>query len=96
MTTGLFRALDTFSRMEAVEGNPETYLADRILPHLPVYEILRSLRLYHDPDEMYLRAIERAFPAGNSAFVALREDLDAMGNTSRFFSRSFSAGTGSM
>jgi aspartate/methionine/tyrosine aminotransferase len=79
LTTGLFRALDTFSRMEPVEGNPETYMADRILPHLPVYEILRSLRLYHDPDETYLRAVERAFPAGNSAFVALREDIDAMG-----------------
>ena len=79
LTTGLFRALDTFSRGESVEGNPETYLADRILPHLPVYEILRSLRLYHDVDETYLRAIERAFPAGNSAFLALREDLDAMG-----------------
>jgi aspartate/methionine/tyrosine aminotransferase len=78
LTTGLFRALDTFSRLESVEGNPETYLADRILPHLPVYEILRSLRLYHDVDETYLRAIERAFPAGNSAFLALREDLDAM------------------
>jgi aspartate/methionine/tyrosine aminotransferase len=79
LTTGLFRALDTFSRLESVEGNPETYLADRILPHLPVYEILRTLRLYHDVDEIYLRAIERAFPAGNSAFLALREDLDAMG-----------------
>ncbi len=79
LTTGLFRALDTFSRLASVEGNPETYLADRILPHLPVYEILRSLRLYHDVDETYLRAIERAFPAGNSAFLALREDLDAMG-----------------
>jgi hypothetical protein len=79
LTTGLFRALDTFSRIESVEGNPETYIADRILPHLPVYEILRSLRLYHDVDETYLRAIERAFPAGNSAFLALREDLDAMG-----------------
>jgi hypothetical protein len=79
VTTGLFRALNTFSRGESVEGNPETFIADRILPHLPVYEILRSLRLYHDPDQTYLRAIERAFPAGNSAFLALREDLDAMG-----------------
>ncbi len=79
LTTGLFRALDTFSRSESVEGNPETFIADRILPHLPVYEILRSLRLYHDVDEIYLRAIERAFPAGNSAFLALREDIDAMG-----------------
>jgi hypothetical protein len=34
--------------------------------------------LYHDVDLQYLRAIERAFPAGNSAFLALREDVDAM------------------
>ncbi len=78
LTTGLFRALDTFSRQESVEGDPETFLADRILPHLPVYEILQSLRLYHDVELRNLHAIERAFPAGNSALLALREDLDAM------------------
>jgi len=78
LTTGLFRALDTFSRQDSVEGDPDTFLADRILPHLPVYEILQSLRLYHDLDVRYLHAVERAFPAGNSAFLALREDVDAM------------------
>ena len=78
LTTGLFRALDTFSRLDLVEGNPETFIADRILPHLPVYEILRSLRYYHDAEERHLRAIARAFPAGNSALLALREDIDAM------------------
>jgi hypothetical protein len=44
-----------------------------------VYEILQSLRLYQDVDLTALRSIERAFPAGNSAFLALREDEDAMG-----------------
>jgi aspartate/methionine/tyrosine aminotransferase len=78
LTTGLFRALDTFSRQESVVGDPETFIADRILPHLPVYEILQSLRLYHDVDMHYFHAIERAFPAGNSALLALREDIDAM------------------
>lgn len=78
LTTGLFRALDTFAQGESVKGDPETYLADRILPHLPVYEILNSLRLYHDVDQRYIQRIERAFPAGNSAFLALREDVDAM------------------
>ena len=79
LTTGLFRALDAFSRLDAIEGDAETFVADRILPHLPVYEILSSLRLYHDVDLRHLRTVERAFPAGNSAFLALREDLDAMG-----------------
>jgi len=79
LTTGLFRALDTFSRLELVEGNPETFIADRILPHLPVYEILKSLRLYHDVEERHLQAVALAFPAGNSALLALREDFDAMG-----------------
>jgi len=51
---------------------------EQILPHLPVYEILQTLRLYHDPSLHYLQLIERAFPAGNSAFLALREDNDAM------------------
>jgi aspartate/methionine/tyrosine aminotransferase len=78
LTTGLFRALDRFSSQESVDGDPETFLADRILPHLPVYEILQSLRLYHDTDARYLNAVERAFPAGNSALLALREDIDAM------------------
>ncbi len=79
LTTGLFRALDAFSGMRSTEGDPEVYLADRILPSLPVHEMLQSLRLYHDASLHQLDAIERAFPAGNSAFLALREDIDAMG-----------------
>ena len=76
LTVGLFRALDTFAQRESVEGDPETFLADGILPHLPVYEILHTLRLYHDMEQMH--TMERAFPAGNSALLALREDVDAM------------------
>ena len=78
LTTGLFRALDAFARSPVVEGDPQTFIADRILPHLPVYEILHSLRLYQDVGLVHLRAVERAIPAGNSAFLAVREDLDAM------------------
>ncbi len=52
-------------------------IAERLLPHLPVYEILSSLRLYQDWQGDVLKHIEPAFPAGNSAFVALREDNDA-------------------
>jgi hypothetical protein len=43
-----------------------------------VYEILGSLRLYQDVQEEFLKRIETAFPAGNSAFTALREDSNAL------------------
>ena len=78
LSTGLFRALDMFARHDSVEGDPEAYLADRILPHLPVHEILQNLRMYQDVDGRYLRTVERAFPPGNAALLALREDVDAM------------------
>jgi hypothetical protein len=78
LTTGLFRALHRFSQMEMQEGDPETMIVERVLPRLPVYEILLSLRLYHDPALPWLQEIEAAFPAGNSAFPALREDNDAI------------------
>lgn len=78
LTTGLFRALNVFSQMEFKDGDARTLIADRILPQLPVYEILQTLRLYHDVDLTYLKKIEPAFPAGNSAFLALREDNDSL------------------
>jgi hypothetical protein len=52
-------------------------MAERLLP-LPVYEILSTLRIYQDWRREFLKRIETAFPAGNSTFVALREDSDAM------------------
>ncbi|MGD1044863.1 MAG: pyridoxal phosphate-dependent aminotransferase [Bacteroidota bacterium] len=78
LTTGLFRALNVFSQMEFKEGDTRTLIADRILPQLPVYEILQTLRLYHDVNLTHLKNIEPAFPAGNSAFLALREDNDSL------------------
>ena len=78
LTTGLFRALNVFSQMEFKDGDARTLIADRILPQLPVYEILQTLRLYHDMDLPYLKKIEPAYPAGNSAFLALREDNDSL------------------
>jgi hypothetical protein len=80
LTTGVFRALNVFSQMEFKDGDARTLIADRILPQLPVYEILQTLRLYHDVDLTYLEKIEPAFPAGNSAFLALREDNDSLGD----------------
>lgn len=78
LTTGLFRALERYAQKAFVEAERERMMAERLLPHLPVYEILNTLRIYQDRQGETLQAIERAFPAGNSAFVALREDNDAM------------------
>lgn len=78
LTTGLFRALDSFVQLPEVESEALAIIEDRILPQLPVYEILHSVRIYHDVELTYLNRMEKAFPAGNSAFLALREDIDAM------------------
>jgi aspartate/methionine/tyrosine aminotransferase len=77
LTTGLFRALERFAQKSFAEAERERLIAERLLPHLPVYEILSTLRLYQDWHGDVLKRIEPAFPAGNSAFVALREDSDA-------------------
>ena len=77
LTTGLFRALERFSQKTFVEAERESMLAEHLLPHLPVYEILSSLRIYEDGQGEFLKRIETAFPAGNSAFLALREDANA-------------------
>jgi aspartate/methionine/tyrosine aminotransferase len=78
LTTGLFRALDRFVQKSSSEQEYRRVLSERLLPHLPVYEILSTLRIYQDRDGAVLRHLEGAFPAGNSAFVALREDQEAM------------------
>ncbi len=77
LTTGLFRALERFAQKSFGEAERERMIAERILPYLPVYEILNTLRIYQDWEGEFLKRIEAAFPAGNSAFVALREDSDA-------------------
>jgi len=59
LTTGLFRTLRSFARTRTAEGEGEGVLADRILPHLPVYEILQALRLYHDVESRWLWHMER-------------------------------------
>jgi hypothetical protein len=78
LTTGLFRALERFAQKSFAEDERERMIAERLLPNLPVYEILSTLRIYQDRKGEFLKRIETAFPAGNSAFVALREDSDAM------------------
>jgi aspartate/methionine/tyrosine aminotransferase len=78
LTTGLFRALERFAQETFVAAEQERMLAEHLLPNLPVYEILNTLRVYQDRTGEFLQTIETAFPAGNSAFVALREDNDAL------------------
>ena len=78
LTTGLFRALERFAQRNFAEAERERMVAERLLPRLPVYEILNALRIYQNWNGEYLKRIETAFPAGNSAFVALREDSDAL------------------
>ncbi len=78
LTTGLFRAFDRFARIEFKEGDTRSLITDRIMPQLPVYEMLQSLRLYHDPGLSFVKRMEPAFPAGTSAFLAVREDIDSL------------------
>ncbi|MCX7874947.1 MAG: pyridoxal phosphate-dependent aminotransferase [Melioribacteraceae bacterium] len=78
LTTGLFRTLDEITKKQFSEGNISSLIIDRVLPKLPVYEILNTLRIYQDFDLIYLNRIEKAFPAGNSALLALREDIDSI------------------
>jgi len=87
LTTGLFRALDSFSQKYSNLGESIALIEDRILPNLPVYEILHTLRIYHDVDLKYLNRMEKEFPAGNSAFLALREDIDSLGKYLILFQR---------
>jgi aspartate/methionine/tyrosine aminotransferase len=78
LTTGLFRALEYFAQKTFPEAERDSLMAERLLPRLPVYEILQTLRIYQDWRGEFTERIETAFPAGHSAFVALREDNDAM------------------
>ncbi len=78
LTTGLFRALEYYAQKTFSETERHSLIAERILPRLPVYEILHTLRLYQDWRGEILRGVETAFPAGHSTLVALREDHDAM------------------
>ncbi|HTP12838.1 MAG TPA: pyridoxal phosphate-dependent aminotransferase [Bacteroidota bacterium] len=78
LTTGVFRSLERFAQLEFKEGDAESLIADRLFPRLPVYEMLHNIRIYHDPALTYVKAMEEAFPAGNTALLALREDNDSL------------------
>jgi hypothetical protein len=70
--------LSEFADALSSRGEDLHILDDRILPHLPVQDILHTLRIYHEPELHYVRKLETAFPAGNSAFLTLREDIDSL------------------
>jgi hypothetical protein len=89
LSTGLFRALNEFIHELSSHGDGITLIVDRILPNLPVYEILHTLRIYYDPGGMQLTAFERAFPAGNTAFTVLREDMDSINSFIGLFQKEF-------
>jgi aspartate/methionine/tyrosine aminotransferase len=78
LTTGLFRSLREVEGTGFHEDEISSLVGDVILPRLPVYEILHSLRIYHDPGLKFLGLAEKAYPPGNSAWLFLREDLDSM------------------
>ena len=77
LTTGLFRALSDIRKQfnSAEEGN--MVISDHILPHLPVKEILSSLRIYQDQGLSLVSEMEELFPAGCAVFQLLREDRTA-------------------
>ncbi len=87
LTTGLFRTINSFARDRAAEAGDAVALADRILPNLPVYEILHTLRLYQDLELRWLGAMEHGFQPGNSALTALREDVDLIRDSVPLFQR---------
>lgn len=78
LTTGLFRALNQFSQMDFVGGSGYQLINDRILPILPVYEILHTIRIFQDYELRNIQKFSDSFPPGISAFALLREDIDSL------------------
>jgi hypothetical protein len=78
LTTGLFRSLNEYIDQYSGSEDAYTIVGNRILPHLPVRGILKTLFYFHDPTLEYLREMEKAYPAGNSSFLYIREDTDSI------------------
>lgn len=78
LTTGLFRAMRELTESKPGGGAGVTTLTDKILPHLPIYDILHTLRIYQEPSLEYIKRMEKAFPASNSSFLNVREDMDSL------------------
>ncbi len=78
LTTGLFRAMLQFSQQEFHGDSGQIIISEKVMPQLPVYEILATLRLFEDTERKYLSRFYESFPTGFSALTMLREDRDAM------------------
>ncbi len=74
LTSGLFRALNEFVESRPNQSEAIMLLENRILPRLPVKEMLHSLRIYQDRSLTWLNKMEQAFPAGNNSISALQEE----------------------
>ncbi len=85
LTTGLFRALKLLQQSFSNESEALRIIKNRILPKLPVYEILHTVRMYNDPELFYLNKFRSAFSPGNTALLSLREDFDAVNYYLRLF-----------
>ncbi|MBN2090761.1 pyridoxal phosphate-dependent aminotransferase [candidate division KSB1 bacterium] len=78
LTTGLFRAMREFVGEGKTFDQQLFKLQNEILPHLPVKDILNTLRLYHQPNLVYLRRLEATFPPGNSSLKTIYEEQRVM------------------
>jgi hypothetical protein len=78
LTSGLFRSLKEFADQYTGPEDTLTLISNRIMPNLPVRGILQTLFYFHDTALEYLREMEKAFPAGNSSFLYVREDTDSI------------------
>ncbi len=74
LSTGICRAIKEFIDGEGQRGERVELLRKSVFPFVPVRDLLKSLRLYHDPDLTYTRRVAHAFPPGNSAIRVLEED----------------------
>ena len=68
LTTGLFRAVERFAQKTFAEAERERMIAERLLPNLPVYEILNTLRIYQDWKSEFLNRVRNRISSGKFGF----------------------------
>ena len=87
LTTGLFRALKLLQQSYSNESEALRIIKNKVLPKLPVYEILHTVRIYNDIELYYLNKFRTAYNPGNSALLSLREDFDSINYYINLFQR---------